>query len=182
MKSNNPLRNIIKSEEIYRGHILNLRVDTVKFPTGSQKIREVVEHGAAVGVLPIAADGRMILVKQYRHAIDKEIFEIPAGLVEKGEDPYLTAERELQEEIGYKPGKLTEIAHFYTSPGFSDEELYIYAACDLTPSSLPQDDDEYIKVFSFTDDELESLISEGCIDDGKTLLAYWWYKARERRA
>lgn len=175
----NKLRNIIHSDYKYRGRILDLRVDTVRFPSGADKAREVVEHKSAVAMLPVDDEGKIILVRQYRHAIDQDIFEIPAGIVEDGEDFRGSAVRELQEEIGYRPNHIEEIADFYSSPGYSTEKIRIFFVTELVQSKLPEDDDEYIKVFKFTPEELEKLISEKQIADGKTLMAYYWYMAHK---
>ena len=179
--SKNQLRNLVRSECKYKGRIVDLRVDTVKFPSGSEKVREVVLHKSAVAVLPVNERGEIVLVRQYRHAIDEDIYEIPAGLVEAGEDPRETAIRELQEEVGFRPGHIEEIAEFYSSPGFCTEKIFVYYATDLISSKLPADDDEYIKVFPFAPEELGKMIAEKKINDGKTLMAYYWYAARGRR-
>lgn len=173
------LRNIVKSEELYKGHILNLRIDTVRFPSGSDKVREVVVHKAAVAMLPVNRKGELLLVRQYRHAVDQDLFEIPAGLVEPGEDKKEAAIRELREETGFRPGYIEEIADFYSSPGYCTEVITVYFVSDLTESKLPEDDDEYIKVFAFTPEALGRMIAEGKIKDGKTLMAYYWYMARQ---
>ena len=175
----NPLRNILKSEFPYRGRIVAVRVDTVKFPSGSEKIREVVLHKPAVAMLAEDADGGIFLVKQYRHAIDKEIYEIPAGLVEDGESAEETAARELQEEIGRRPGRLEKIAELYSSPGFTTEKITMFYASELSDSKLPEDDDEYIKVRKFSPAELDAFVADGGVKDGKTLAAYYWRLARK---
>lgn len=173
------LRNIISQEYPYRnGRVLNLRIDHVKFPSGSVKAREVVEHKSAVTVLAVDADGKICLVSQYRHAVDLDIYEIPAGIIEQGEDPEAAAVRELQEEIGFKPGKIEKIAEFYSSPGYSTEKIYLYFANELTQSKLPEDDDEFISVCKFSPREIEIMIAAGEICDGKTIMAYYWYIAR----
>ena len=175
----NPLRNIIKSEFPYKGRIIDVRVDTVKFPSGSEKLREVALHSPAVAMLAEDADGGIFLVKQYRHAVDEEIYEIPAGLVEEGESPEKTAARELQEEIGRRPGRMEKIAELYSSPGFTTEKITMFYATELSNSKLPEDDDEYIKVRKFSRAELAALVAEGGVKDGKTLAAYYWLLARK---
>lgn len=174
-----PLRNILKSEFPYRGHIVEVRVDTVKFPSGSEKIREVVLHKPAVAMLAEDADGGIFLVRQYRHAIDEEIYEIPAGIAEEGESPEETASRELQEEIGRLPGHLEKIAEIYSSPGFTTEKIILFYATELSDSKLPEDDDEYIKVRKFSRGEFAELAASGGMKDGKTLAAYYWLMARK---
>ena len=176
-----PLRNILKSEFPYRGHIVEIRVDTVKFPSGSEKIREVVLHKPAVAMLAEDTDGGVYLVKQYRHAVDEEIYEIPAGIAEEGELPEEAAYRELQEEIGRKPGHMEKIAELYSSPGFTTEKITLFYATELSNSKLPEDDDEYIKVRKFSPDEFAQLAASGGIKDGKTLTAYYWLLAKKAR-
>lgn len=173
------LRNIISRESIYKGAILDLSIDHVLFPSGSEKIREVVKHKSAVTILPAHSDGKISLVRQYRHAVDEDLYEIPAGLIEPGEDPAETAVRELQEEIGYKPGEIKKVFEFYTSPGYSTERIFFYYATDLHPSKLAEDDDEYIKVYDFTLEEIKSMIDSGEIKDGKTIMAYFWLAAKK---
>lgn len=174
----NKLRNIVDSSYPYKGHILDLRIDRVKFPSGKVKVREVVEHKSAVAMLAVNDDGKICLVSQYRHAVDRDVLEIPAGIIEKNEDPKNAAERELQEEIGYKPGAILKISELYTSPGYSTERIILYYTYDLTLSKLPEDDDEYIDVHWVSLDEFEKYIACGKIDDGKTMLAYYWYLAK----
>lgn len=166
---------IIGSEYVYEGKIVNLRVDRVRFPSGDIKPREVVEHRPAVAILAADADGGIYLVSQYRHAIGEVIYEIPAGLVEDGESNAETASRELQEEAGLKPGSLREIFTLYSSPGFSDEKIFFFLATDLTPSKLPQDDDEYVVANKFSLAEIRRMIADGRINDAKTVAALCWY-------
>ena len=173
------LRNIINTENIYSGAILDLNIDRVLFPSGCEKIREVVKHKSAVTVLPVHSDGTVSLVCQYRHAVDEDLYEIPAGLIEPGEDPAETAVRELQEEIGYKPGNIEKIFEFYTSPGYSTEKIIFFYATDLEPSKLAEDDDEFIKVHNFPIPEMKAMIDSGEIKDGKTIMAYCWLAAKK---
>ncbi|MCF0247362.1 MAG: NUDIX hydrolase [Synergistes sp.] len=179
--SKDKLRNIVDSQTKYKGHILDLRVDSVKFPSGDVKVREVIVHKPAVAMLPVDENGNIILIKQYRHAIDEEIFEIPAGLIDDGEDPRQAAERELMEEVGYCPKHIEEIAEFYSSPGYCDEVIYLYFADELTPKKLPEDDDEYIEVFLFTPEEIKKMIEQKEIIDSKTLMALYWYFAYKEK-
>ncbi len=172
------LRNVISRENIYSGVILDLNIDHVLFPSGSEKIREVVRHKAAVTILPEHSDGTISLVSQYRHAVDEELFEIPAGLIEPGEDPAETAIRELQEEIGYRPEEIKKVFEFYTSPGYSTEKIIFFYARQLKSSKLAEDDDEFIKVHNFTLEQMRMMIDSGEIKDGKTIMAYCWLVAK----
>ena len=169
----------LSSRRIYEGHILNLRVDDVILELGRTARREVVEHDAAVGIVALTEKGSVLLVRQYRYAVDEETLEVCAGLVEKGEEPRDAAVREMQEELGFKPGKLTEIGRFYASPGFSTELLILYLAEDLTPSRLPQDDDENISVVEIPLRDIPGRLAEGAFRDSKTFAAMAWLMARE---
>jgi len=177
VKDSHMTGNIVSHQDLYSGKILDLRVDRVKFSSGQEKIREVVIHKPAVAVLPVDVEGNVFLVSQYRHAVDDELYEIPAGIVEQGEEPLDTAIRELQEEIGYKPGRIEKVLDFYPSPGYSTEKIYIYYATDLTASKLPQDEDEDITVFKFSPEKIKLMIKSGEISDGKTITAACWYAA-----
>lgn len=172
---------IIGSEYVYEGKILNLRVDRVRFPSGGVKPREVVEHGPAVAILATEADGCVYLVSQYRHAVGETLYEIPAGMVENGENNAETASRELQEEAGLKPGLLREIFTLYSSPGFSDEKIIFFWATDLTPSKLPQDDDECVVAEKFSPGDIRRMIENGRINDAKTVAALCWYESQRLR-
>ena len=169
----------IASNLLYSGRILNLRVDEVALPSGVQTKREVVEHRDASAVLAADAYGLLLFVSQYRYAAGAELLEIPAGLVEDGENPADTAVRELQEECGCKPGKLEKIASFYCSPGFSTEKLHVYFASELVKSKLPEDEDELIEVVRLSPAEAEEKITNGEIVDAKTIAAIYWYRRQQ---
>jgi len=165
----------IYTNKVYEGRIVNLRVDGVLLPSGRKTLREVVEHAPAVGILAVTEDEKIVLVRQYRYAVGECLVEVPAGIVEAGEAPEATAERELMEETGYKPGKLVEICRVYPSPGFSNEIIILFLATELVEESLEQDDDENIEVALFTKEEIMEMIEKGKIKDSKTLLAIFWY-------
>lgn len=134
----------IKSEKIYEGKIIKVRVDTVELPDQAYAKREIVEHARGVSVVAVDRDQNIYLVRQYRKPIEKIIYEIPAGLVEAGEDISKAASRELQEEIGLKPLNLELIAEAYVSPGFTDEKLSIFFADEFEESKLSLDDTEFL--------------------------------------
>lgn len=177
---NHVLRNIVGEKTVYHGAIIDVRVDEVKFPSGQIKNREVVLHRQAVAIIAADADGSLYLVSQYRHAVDEDLLEVPAGIVEEGEDPRDAAIRELQEEIGHKPGSIEEIFTLYTAPDFSNEEVIFYYAYDLTKSELPQDEDEFIEVKKYNQAELDRLIESGALKDGKTMIALYWYRNKKQ--
>ena len=165
----------VSSEIIYKGRILNLRIDSVKLPSGRIKPREIVEHKKAVVILAENERGEILLINQFRYPAGEVLIELPAGIVEHGEDCAAAAERELREETGWKPGKMSKIGEFYTSPGFSDELLIMYYAADLTLDELPLDEDEFIVPSFFSKEAVLKLAAEGGIRDAKSLYGvYWW--------
>lgn len=164
----------LSTEPIFSGKVISLQVDTVELPDGSTGKREIIKHPGAVAVVAVK-DGRLLLVDQYRQALGRCELEIPAGKLEKGEDPMEAAKRELQEETGYTCGKITHLHSFYTSPGFADEIIHLYLAEDLTAGEMELDEDEFIEVYEATLEETLGYISEGRIADAKTILAaYIW--------
>lgn len=168
----------LHTEKIFSGNIIELQVDDVELPNGEKGKREIVKHPGAVAIIPFLADGRMYLVEQFRKPLEKNIIEIPAGKMEPGEDPLVTAKRELEEETGFQSDDLTYLTSFYTSPGFANELLYIYVARDLRKMEHPlaQDEDEFINLVKVTLEEAEQLIAQQCIHDAKTMYAIQYWK------
>ena len=169
----------VNEHRIFDGKILNVKVDDVKTPSGHIAKREVVEHKSAVGMLAVTNHNSILLVQQYRYAVDELTLEICAGLIEDGENPEIAASRELQEELGVKPNKLTRIGGFYASPGFCTEYVTIFLAEDLEKSSLPQDEDENVSACEFSFNEIPELLASGKIRDSKTFAALTWLMAKE---
>ncbi len=165
----------ITSKHIYSGKIVKLRVDEVALSNGHITQREVVEHAPAVAILAVDDEGNVLFVRQFRYATGKELLEIPAGIMEKGESPEETARRELKEEVGYDAGYLKHIASFYSSPGFSDEIIHLFYATGIFPSKLDSDEDEIIEGIKLNPEECKRLIEEKKIEDAKTLTALLWY-------
>ena len=159
----------IKSERIYAGRIVGLRVDTVRLADGQETTREVVEHGESVAVVPLDGKGNVILVRQYRKAVEMTLLEVPAGSVEEGEDPVVCARRELLEETGYTANDMESIASFYTTPGFCTERMHAYLATGLTSGKAQPEADEQIEVVPVSLKEIGELIRGRVIQDGKTL-------------
>lgn len=160
----------LSSECIYDGKILKLKKDEVLLPNGKTSIREVVEHNGGACVL-CEKDGKILLVRQYRYAYKKELWEIPAGKKDAGEEPYLTAIRELEEEGGVKAESVELIYTIYPSPGYTSEVIYLYKAKGLTFTQTHFDEDEFLQGKWFKKEELLSMIESGEIKDGKTLIA-----------
>lgn len=171
----------IKSETIYDGKVVKLQVDDVRLPNGKQSKRELIKHPGAVSVIPITKDNKIVLVEQYRKPLEKSIIEIPAGKLEPGEVPEITAVRELEEETGYTTRHLTKVTSFYTSPGFADELMYIYLAKDLEKLRAPKalDEDEFVEVLEVTLEEAKKLVEEQRIHDAKTNYAILYLDTQE---
>ena len=162
----------LEEEEIYKGKIINVVKQRVKLPNGKESFREIVKHPGAVAILAYKDEDTVLLIKQFRKAIDKDIFEIPAGKIEKGEDIESSALRELEEETGYKAKKMEYLGKIVTSPGFSDEYIYIYKAFNLCKGKDGlEDEDEFIDLMEISIDKLKEYIKDGKVIDGKTISA-----------
>jgi ADP-ribose pyrophosphatase len=165
----------LSSRRIFEGRAINLRVDTVRTVDGRRSTREVVEHPPCIAVVAIGADGRILLVRQYRQAPGKELLEIPAGGIDAGETPEAAVLREMQEETGYRPEKVTRLCGFYSSPGFCDEYLHLFLAEDLTSGRLYAEDTPGIEVVPVTVAEVPALITSGKIEDSKSIAGLLYY-------
>ena len=159
----------LSSQQIYDGRILKLRLDTVKLPSGRVTKREIVEHDDSIAIVAIDGDDNVLLVKQFRKAVEKEVLEIPAGGIEPGEEPVAAVKRELREETGFLPQRVERIGGFYTSPGYSSEFLHLFVASDLTPEKLQAEDTESIKVERVPISRILELIRTGAINDAKSV-------------
>jgi ADP-ribose pyrophosphatase len=148
-------------------------VDEVELPNGKTSKRELIKHPGAVAVIALTPEGKLVMVEQYRKALEKSIIEIPAGKLEPGEEPGKTALRELEEETGYGCGNLEHLISFYTSPGFADELVHLYITHDLYPiqESKETDEDEFVELIEVTVEEAVQLIKEQRIYDAKTAYA-----------
>lgn len=160
----------MKCDRIYEGKILNLRIETVELPDKKYSKREIVEHPNGVAVIPIIDDKSMIMVKQYRKAVEKVMLEIPAGILEVNEEPRDAALRELKEETGYDAEKLKYMMEFYTSPGYCDEKIYLFLAKDLKEGELDLDSEEAVVHEIFSIEELVKMVNRGEIVDSKTII------------
>ncbi|HHY90302.1 MAG TPA: NUDIX hydrolase [Clostridiales bacterium] len=165
-----PEEKTIRTKKIYEGKIIHLRVDEVELPGGKSSTREIVEHPGAVAIVPVTEDGEIIMVRQFRKAADMFLLEIPAGKLDKNEDPLSCAKRELKEETGYEAQNIELLGSFYSSPGFSNELIHIYIATDLIPGEASPDENEYLSVEKYTIDQLLEMIRSGNLKDGKTII------------
>lgn len=172
------MNEILKEEIIYQDKICTFTRDTVTFADDSTGHRDVLHLPGAAAVLAFQPDGKALFVSQYRHAVRRQMLEIPAGMIEPGEDPRETARRELQEETGYQAGRMAFLASFYTSPGVVDEVIYLYLAEDLKFVAQHLDRDEFLNVREYSPEEIEELIRSTELADGKSILAYHLWKDR----
>ena len=161
----------IGTKRIYEGNIINVRVDTVRMPSGRDATREIVEHSHAVCIVPIDNEGNVVLVRKYRKPAEDALLEVPAGGVEDGEISEEAVLRELQEEIGYTADHLEHLSSFWVAPGWATEYMHAYLATGLRESRLDGDEDENIEVVRLRFDEAVSMLKTGEINDGKTIAA-----------
>ena len=167
----------LKSETIYEGRVISLRKDEVLCPNGQKSLREVVTHHGGVGIL-IKVDDKFIIEKQYRYALDKEIYELPAGKLEKGEIPLEAAKRECLEETGYRPLEMVYLGDMVPTCGYSNEVIRFYYCSKVVKEERHLDSDEFIDLVYLSMDEIENMIKEGKVVDSKLLAVLTLYKAK----
>jgi ADP-ribose pyrophosphatase len=171
----------LHSEEIFSGKVISLHLQDVELPNGKQSKREIIKHPGAVAILAITDDKKVVMVEQYRKALERTIVEIPAGKLEKGEEPELCARRELEEETGYECESLELLTSFYTSPGFADEIVHVYVAKGLNKkeNAAALDEDEFVNLEELTFDEAVQYVKEQKIYDAKTIFAVQYLQLQE---
>ncbi len=160
--------------EVFRGRRFKVLSGEVVLPSGMSVVRDVVDFGESVVILPKHGDS-IIMIRQYRPAVGKWIYELPAGVVEEGEDPVVTAERELVEETGYKPKRIDRLFSMYLSPGYSNEYMYSFLAWDLEYIGARPEEGEEIKVLKMGLDKVVNMIYTGEIIDAKTIATVLYY-------
>ena len=171
----------IRRTLIHKGSIVEFYADTMELPDGSTETFDFIRHRGAAAVVPVLDDGRILMVRQHRNAVDDYTLEIPAGGLESADEPtHDCAYRELEEETGYHAKKedVTFLLTMYTTVAFCNEKIDIYVARDLTKTGQHLDDDEFIDVYAYTIDELTQMILDGKIVDGKTIAGLMTYRAR----
>ncbi len=164
-------RQLIESEKIFTGVVFAIERDRLKEENGFEIVREIVRHPGGAGCLPLFDDGRVALVKQYRHPARCELLEIPAGKIEAGEMPMESAARELEQEIGFRAGRIEHLADFYSTPGFCEERLYVYLATELTPVEQNLDHDEFVEIVYLPLAEAVAMAARNELEDSKTIIA-----------
>lgn len=169
----------IEREVIYQGKIFDVEKHVVSLPNGNTSVRELVYHNGAVAVLVIDESDKIVMVEQYRKAFESMSLEIPAGKLEKGEEPVSSAERELAEETGYTAESLEKIFSFYGAPGFCSERVDVFVAKGLSAGEMNLDEDEFLNVKRYSFEEAVDLLDRGVITDAKTIMAIqWWQLSR----
>lgn len=162
---------LISKEHVFDGQLLKVRKDTVLLPNGKEAVREWIQHPGAVAVVPILEDGRIVMVKQFRYPVGKVTLEIPAGKLDKGEDPDKCALRELKEETGYTPKTIKKLTTIGTTMAFSNEVIHLYVAEGLIEGEQCLDEDEFLHVEKYEIEEIKKMIREEQIYDAKSLVA-----------
>jgi ADP-ribose pyrophosphatase len=160
---------IINCKETYRGGAFRVQQVLIEFPDGKQRTYDLVDHNPSITVLPVDEHGNVYFVCQTRLGCECNLLELPAGVVEDGEDPAVCAMREIQEEIGLAARALTLLGDFYLAPGYLNEHMYVYLATDLYPSKMKQDEDEWIEIVKIPVDDVFGMTQRGAIKDAKTL-------------
>lgn len=164
-------RELIESQSLFRGAVFDVARDRLREENGVEIVREVVRHAGGAGCLPVFEDGRIALVKQYRHPARRDLLEIPAGKIEPDETPMECAARELAQETGFRAGRIEPLADFYSTPGFCEERLYVYLATGLEPVKQMLDHDEFIEIVYLSLNEAIAMAERSEIEDSKTIIA-----------
>ncbi|QEI05732.1 NUDIX hydrolase [Pigmentiphaga aceris] len=160
----------LSSESVFKGRLLDVRRDKVRLPGGAEVTREYVVHPGAAMVVPLLADGQVLLERQYRYPLHRAFIEFPAGKIDPGESPRQTAERELLEETGYRAGKWTELTTIHNAIGYSDERIVLYLAEDLVVGDQELDEHEFVELFTVPLAQLMAWIASGDVTDVKTII------------
>jgi len=161
----------LSSRQVFDGVVVKLFVDEVELPDGKRSVREIVRHPGAVCVVPVTDDGKVIMVRQFRYAFGEVLLEIPAGKLEKGEDPLKAALRELEEETGTVAQRIEHMGELYTTVAIFDEKIQMYLATDLSYKNAHPDDGEFLEVEKIPLDTLVDMVMRGEIKDSKTQIA-----------
>jgi ADP-ribose pyrophosphatase len=167
----------ISSKSIYSGRAIELRVDTVEMPDGRRTTREIIEHRPVIVVVAVDDNDNVLLVRQYRTPVKKELLEVPAGGIDGDETPEEAVLREMQEETGFLPRKVVRLGGFYSAPGFCTEYLHLFLATDLVPGRLHAEDTDEISVVRVPVDEISAMLASGTFEDAKSIAGLYMYLA-----
>lgn len=162
---------VVKRERVYDGHLLKVDREQVDLPGGKQATLESIEHPGAAAALPFLPGGEVLLVRQYRHAVGGYILEIPAGKLDPGEEPEDCIVREVEEEVGYRPGRIEPLGAIFTTPGFTDEVIWLYEAHELIETATAHEEDEVIDVVRMRFEDAVDAVREGRVRDTKSVAA-----------
>jgi ADP-ribose pyrophosphatase len=164
----------IHSETVYRGRAFDVRQDQVRLPNGQAAQLDIVDHVGAVTLIPMDENGCIWFVRQYRHAAQKELLELPAGTMEPDEVPEVSAQREIREETGMAAQKLKKVGEFFLAPGYSTEYMHVFLATGLTPDPLPGDADEFLSIERIPVKRAYQMAQNGEIQDAKSLVGLFF--------
>ena len=165
----------LSSRRLYEGAVVRLRVDRVRMPSGREAVREVVEHRGTVTIVAVNGEGQVLLVQQHRYPTGRSLLELPAGTLDRDEAPEACAARELEEETGFRAGRVQRLGGFFLAPGYSTEYIQAYLATDLEPGSAGGDEDEDIQVLSLPLAEILRMVETGELEDAKSLASLLLY-------
>lgn len=172
---------VLSSKVLFQGRVFGVRRDRLTEPSGITVTLDVVVHHGSIVLLPILADGRIVLVRQYRHPTGRYLWELVAGRIEPGESPLTAARRELLEETGYRARRFRKLLDFFSTPGFLTEQMHVYSAHGLTPGPAQPEADETITSRAFRPGELDRMIRQGRLHDAKSITAILYYLRYRRR-
>ncbi len=162
---------IMNSQQVFKGKVFAVRQDQVQLPDGKTVRLDIVDHNDSVSIVPLDSDGKIWFIQQYRHPTGKVLLELPAGVMDAGEQPETSARRELREEIGMAAGQWRQLGEFYLAPGYCTENMFVFLASQLQADALPPDEDEDITVEKISIVEAYALAERGEINDSKSLAA-----------
>ena len=168
----------VSSKVIHQGKYFSFKTDETELANGVRVTRDIIDHPGAVAIIPLLDEGRIVFVRQFRYAAGRELLEIPAGTLERGENPDQCAARELKEETGYSAGSIKKLLTCYMAPGYSNEVIHFYIATDLHEGNQKTEQDEEIRVMTFGFDETLRMIEDGGIMDAKTVVGVLTFLTR----
>ena len=171
-----PHEELLSSERAFEGQLIKVRVDKVRLPSGHEGVRELVEHPGSVVIVPVTSDGNVLFIRQFRYATGDYLLELPAGLIDEGEDPLTSAKRELLEETSYEAGSVRHLCTTYISPGYTEEVTTIFLAENCTPVEYEDDQDEPIQMLHVPLEEIPGMLTAGSetVGDAQTMLGMLW--------